>query len=532
VADGVQRPHRPGLLVILDGFAWGDPGHVCNAYEKANAPTFRRLRSTCPNVDLLNNGPDVGLPVGQMGNSEVGHLNIGAGRIVYQDFMRINNAIADGSFSSHLAPAFDHVRRSGGRLHIMGLLGPGGVHAHESHMAAALQAAATAGVRDVWVHPIGDGRDTPPVSARDYLWTLEGQVNAAGYDDKIIADFCGRYYAMDRDQRWERIEKAYRMYTKPTPYEPDAGEVGSISLALGDENAAGLGDEFVRPFALTVEGAIRPGDAVIWLNFRPDRSRQMTRAFMDPAFTGFPRKKLDDIVWVCMTQYDQSFAKWPGVHVAFPPTAVENCLAEHLSKLGLSQYHIAETEKYAHVTYFLNGGREQPFEGETRELVPSPKVATYDLKPEMSAGEVTDKLLWALGSGGHDFVVVNFANPDMVAHTGKMEPTVRAVEFVDNCLNRIVSVATELGFVTLITADHGNCEEMCKVNPDGSPGEPVTKHTMNPSPLILVNGPAGATLRPGRLENVSPTLLDLMGLPIPPEMTAKSLLVRDGVGNP
>jgi 2,3-bisphosphoglycerate-independent phosphoglycerate mutase len=522
------KPRQPGLLVVFDGLAWGDPKHPCNAVALARTPTLDRLRATCPATELLNNGPAVGLPPGQMGNSEVGHLNIGAGRVVHQDFMRINNAIRDGTFGRHLQPAFDHVRRTGGRLHLMGLLGPGGVHAHESHMAAALRAAAAAGIRDVWVHPIGDGRDTPPTSARGYLATLEGQVKAAGV--ARVADFVGRYYAMDRDNRWERTEAAYRLYTQAAPAGP-AHRPADAAAAVAEAGQAGETDEFVRPRAIAADGTVRSGDAVVWLNFRPDRSRQMTRAFMDPDFQGFRRDKVEDLAWVCMTQYDKSFAGWPGLHVAFPPVAVEDCLAEHLSKLGLTQFHVAETEKYAHVTYFLNGGREAPFAGEDRHLVPSPKVATYDLQPEMSAGEVTDKLLWAMGSGGYDFCVVNFANPDMVGHTGKLDATVRAVEFVDNCLDRVVSVATELGFVTLITADHGNAEEMCKIRADGSKGEPVTKHTMNPSPLLVVNGPKGLRLRDGgSLENVSPTLLDLMGLPIPPAMTAKSLAVRDPPG--
>jgi 2,3-bisphosphoglycerate-independent phosphoglycerate mutase len=291
--------------------------------------------------------------------------------------------------------------------------------------------------------------------------------------------------------------------------------------------AAGKGDEFLEPACLLPDGAIRDGDAVLWLNFRPDRSRQMTRAVMDPAFAGFARQPLKDVPWVCMTQYDASFAAWPNVAVAYPPQSVADTLAEHVSKLGLTQFHTAETEKYAHVTYFLNGGREAPWPGETRRLVPSPKVATYDLKPEMAAGEVTDEVLQAMGSGGYDLVVVNFANPDMVGHTGKLDATNRAVEFTDNCVQRCVAVATELGFVTLLTADHGNCEEMCKVNADGSRGDPVTKHTLNPVPLIAVNAGEGVRLADGgALENVAPTLLDLMGLPKPAAMTARSLVVR------
>ena len=442
-------------------------------------------------------------------------------RVVYQDFMRINNAVRDGSFGHRpaLRSAFEHVRHTGGRLHFFGLLGPGGVHAHEGHFGAALKAAARAGLQHVYVHPIGDGRDTPPKSADGYVRTLEAQIAEAGVGR--IADFVGRYYALDRDNRWERIEAAYRLYAS------GAGRTAEdVHAALASAYSAGETDEFVKPISIERDGAVRKGDAVVWLNFRPDRSRQMTRAFMDPGFTGFARQKVPDVAWVCMTQYDATF-QWPGVHVAFPPEPVPDCLAEHVSKAGLTQFHTAETEKYAHVTYFLNGGREAAFPGEHRLLVPSPKVATYDLQPEMSAGPVTDEVLKAMGSGGYDLVVVNFANPDMVGHTGKLEPTIKAVEFTDNCIQRCVAVATELGFVTLITADHGNCEEMCRVNRDGSRGEPITKHTLNPVPLIAVNAGEGVTLAPGgALENVAPTLLDLMGLPRPAAMTARSLVVR------
>ena len=516
---GVQ-PKRPGLLVILDGFAFGDPKDICNAVEIARTPTFDRLRKECPVADLACMGERVGLPAGQMGNSEVGHLNIGAGRVVDQDFVRINKACKAGTLGDVPAfqAAFAHVRRTKGRLHFIGLLGPGGVHAHEDHFGAALKAAAKAGVKDVWVHPIGDGRDTPPASAGGYLHTLERQMRDAGVGR--VADFVGRYYAMDRDSRWERIQAAYDLYAQ------GKGRAAKDAHdALAQAAAAGETDEFVKPSSIDPAGAVRKGDAVVWLNFRPDRSRQMTRAFMDPAFAGFPRTQAPDLLWVCMTQYDKSFSAWPGLHVAYGPQQVPDCLAEHLSKLGLSQFHAAETEKYAHVTYFLNGGREAPFAGEERKLVPSPKVATYDLQPEMSAGPLTDEVLHALGSGGHDFVVVNYANPDMVGHTGKLEPTVKAVEFVDNCLHRLTSVATELGFVTLITADHGNAEKMCKVV-DGRRGEPITKHTTNPVPLLLVNGGGAKLAAGGALENVAPTLLELMGLPIPPAMTAKSLVVR------
>jgi 2,3-bisphosphoglycerate-independent phosphoglycerate mutase len=518
---GPVQPQRPGLLVVLDGFSFGDPTNICNAFELAKTPTFDRLRREAALTMLECGGERVGLPKGQMGNSEVGHLNIGAGRVVYQDFMRINNDVRDGRFGQ--APAFQeafaHVKRTKGRLHLMGLLGPGGVHAHEAHFGAALKAAAKAGLRDVYVHPIGDGRDTPPTSAKQFLATLEKQMQEAGVGK--VATFVGRYYAMDRDNRWERIKEAYDLYTQGTGR---AARTAHDALVLAESNKET--DEFVKPTLVDPQGVVRAGDAVLWLNFRPDRSRQVTRAFMDPRFGEFSRAQLAELVWVCMTQYDKSFEGWPGLRVAYGQQQVPECLAEHLSRLGLTQFHTAETEKYAHVTYFLNGGREAPFEGESRKLVPSPKVATYDLQPEMSAGPLTDEVLHAMGSGGYDFVVVNYANPDMVGHTGKLEPTVKAVEFVDNCVNRLVSVATELGFVTLITADHGNCEEMCKVV-DGRRGEPVTKHTTNPVPLIVVNGGKGLTLRDGgALENVAPTLLDLMGLPKPDAMTAKSLVAR------
>ncbi len=515
-----KKGHRPGLLVILDGFAFGDPDHVCNAFELAATPTFDRLRRDCPVVELACSGEAVGLPPNQMGNSEVGHLNIGAGRLVPQDLMRINQACKDGTLAARFEKAFAHVRRTKGRLHFIGLLGPGGVHAHELHFSGALEAAAKAGIRDVWVHPIGDGRDTPPQSAKGYLATLEGQMKEAGVGR--IADFVGRYYAMDRDNRWERVETAYFLYTNA-----QGRQARDVHDALAQGYANGENDEFVQATTIDPNGAVRPGDAVVLLNFRPDRSRQMTRAFMDGSFAGFQRKKVDNVHWTCMTRYDVTFMAYPDLSVAFPPETVHGTLAEYISKLGLSQYHIAETEKYAHVTYFLNGGHEPPFAGEDRHLVPSSKVATYDLKPEMMAGEVTDKLLWALGSGGYDFVVVNYANPDMVGHTGKLDATIKAVEFIDNCINRVTAVATELGFVTLITADHGNCEEMCKPTKEGGRGEPVTKHSLNPVPLLAVNAGRDVGLRDGgALENVAPTLLELMGLPVPKEMTAPSLVQR------
>ncbi len=519
--------HRPALLVILDGFGFGDPDHPCNAVELANTPTLDKLRAESPWTFIDNNQHHVGLPEGQMGNSEVGHLNIGAGRIVYQDFLRINKAIEDTEFGNNDAyqAAFDHVRSTGGRLHLFGLLGPGGVHAHEDHFAAALKAAASARIDEVFVHPILDGRDTDPRSAAGFLDTLTTQMTRA--NNGTIADIVGRYYAMDRDQRWERVQSAYDLYTgaAATRDAPDA------QAALAAAYLAGEDDEFAAATRIDPNGAVREGDACIWLNFRPDRSREMTRAFMDPAFTGFDRTPPSNLLWVCTTQYDDAFVAWPGIHIAYPPSRPTGTLGEHIAGLGMRQLRIAETEKYAHVTYFFSGGRETPFEGEDRILIPSPQVATYDLQPEMNAGEVTDRLLHAMGSEDYDLMVVNYANPDMVGHTGNLDAAVQMMEFMDNCLNRLVSVAGELGYLVLITSDHGNCEEMCKVADDGGRGDRVTAHSMEPSPLIAVHAGVGVSLRSGgALCNVAPTLLDLMGLPIGAEMTAKSLVHRSALG--
>lgn len=514
--------HTPALLVILDGFGFGDPNHPCNAVALADTPCLDRLRAQQPWVEIDNNQHHVGLPPGQMGNSEVGHLNIGAGRVVYQDFLRINKDIEDGRYAQDDAwqDALGHLKRTGGRLHLMGLLGPGGVHAHENHFRAALQAAA--GV-ETWVHPITDGRDTDPRSALDFLRTLEADIAQHG---GAIADVVGRYYAMDRDKRWERTEAAYRLYAGQSATDLGRFEASNAAAAVEAAYARGEDDEFILPTIVNSDGAVRPGDAVVWLNFRPDRSRQMTRAFMDRDFMGFQRVAPTDVMWVCTTQYDDDFATWPMVRIAYPPSRPTMTLGEHIGNLGLRQLRIAETEKYAHVTYFLSGGREEPFPGEERVLIPSPKVATYDLQPEMSAGEVTDRILHAMGSEDFDLIIVNYANPDMVGHTGNLPAAIEMMGFIDNCLNRLTSVATELGYVTLITSDHGNCEEMCKCNDDGSAGDRVTNHSMGPSPLIAVNAGDIALSEGGALCNVAPTLLDLMGLPVPPEMTAGSLVKR------
>ncbi len=511
---------KPALLIILDGFGFGDPEHPCNAVALADTPCLDRLREECPWVEIDNNQHHVGLPEGQMGNSEVGHLNIGAGRVVYQDFLRINKAIEEDVFGENPAyvQAFEHVERTGGRLHLMGLLGTGGVHAHEDHFAAALWAAEEAGIQEVYVHPIGDGRDTDPRSAKEFMRTLLLQCESAGVG--TVASYVGRYYAMDRDQRWERVEHAYRLYTEGIGH-----RARDPIAAVTDAYDRGEDDEFATATLIESDGIIQGGDAVIWLNFRPDRSRQMTRAFKQPDFAHFEAKH-PEVLWVCTTQYDDAFLRFPDLAIAYPPERPTGTLGEHIAALGLRQLRIAETEKYAHVTYFLSGGREEPFEGEERVLVPSPKVATYDLSPEMSAGEVTDRLLHAMGSEDFDLLIVNFANPDMVGHTGDLQAGIQMMGFMDNCLDRLTTVATELGYVTLITSDHGNCEEMCKCNPDGSAGDRLTAHSMGPSPLIAVNAGDIKLEEGGALCNVAPTLLELMGLPIGPEMTAKSLVRR------
>lgn len=510
----------PALLVILDGFGFGEPDHPCNAVALADTPCLDRLRAQAPWVEIDNNQHHVGLPPGQMGNSEVGHLNIGAGRVVYQDFLRINKQIEEGVFGTNEAYRAALAQAKGGRLHLMGLLGPGGVHAHESHFEAALQAAAAAGVQEVFVHAVTDGRDTDPRSARAFMQTLLDQCQAAGVGK--VATVVGRYFAMDRDQRWDRVEAAYRLYAH------GEGHVAKDALAaIDDAYARNEDDEFLQATVVEPEGTLHDGDAVIWLNFRPDRSREITRAFKQPDFDAFDVASRPDVTWVCTTQYDDRFVGWDGLHVAYPPSRPTMTLGEHISNLGLRQLRIAETEKYAHVTYFLSGGREEPFAGEERVLIPSPKVATYDLQPEMSAGEVTDRILHAMGSEDFDLIIVNYANPDMVGHTGNLDAGIEMMAFMDNCLNRLTSVAAELGYLALITSDHGNCEEMCKCNDDGSAGDRVTNHSMGPSPLIAVNAGNIRLAEGGALCNVAPTLLDLMGLPIPAEMTAASLVRRE-----
>ncbi len=497
----------PTTLIIMDGFGLGreQPG---NAVAGANTPVLDGLFATCAHTTLSASGLDVGLPDGQMGNSEVGHTNIGGGRVVYQDLPRITRAIEDGTFFENPAycAAMDAALASGGSLHLYGLLSDGGVHSHTTHLWALLKMARIRGLKKVYIHAFLDGRDVSPTSGKDFVAQTMAKCREIGVGK--IATVMGRYYAMDRDKRWDRVEQAYdAMVYGQGVQNPDPVD------AVAKSYAAGVTDEFVEPVVCDSQGVISDNDSIIFFNFRPDRAREITRVFVDPAFDGFQRE-LFPLTYVCTTEYD---ATMPNVRVAFPRIRVANGLGEYLSKMGMTQLRIAETEKYAHVTFFFNGGVEEVFPGEDRVLVASPKVATYDLQPEMSAYEVTDKCVERIQSGNYDVVILNFANCDMVGHTGVYEAAVKAVETVDECVGRVVDATRAMGGIAMITADHGNAEEMRK--PDGSP---MTAHTTNLVPFILVG--TDARLHPGRLADIAPTMLDLMGLACPPEMDGKSLI--------
>jgi 2,3-bisphosphoglycerate-independent phosphoglycerate mutase len=497
-------------LVILDG--WGlYPGREGNAVRLARTPVMDRLLATYPNATLITCGEAVGLPAGQMGNSEVGHLNLGAGRIVYQDLTRIDKAVADGSIGKNrvLQAAFERARQKG-TLHFIGLLSPGGVHSHEHHLHAMLRLAAESGVKRTRVHAFLDGRDTPPRSAMKSIEATEAVLHAI--PGGAIATVSGRFFAMDRDKRWDRTEKAYRAMVLG-----EGRAARSASKALEDAYARGENDEFVEPTVIEgADGSIRDGDTIVAINFRPDRMRQISRALADPAFQEFPRPwKPGDLHYVTMTEYDETYP-YP---VIFTDEPLKRTLGEIVSEAGIRQLRIAETEKYAHVTYFFNGSEETPFSQEDRVLIPSPKVSTYDQKPEMSAVEVTDELERRLAGGAYGFFVLNFANADMVGHTGVLEAAVRAVETVDACLGRVLAAVGRLGGVALVTADHGNAEQML----DPTTGGPHTAHTLNPVP-VLVAGGEPHPLRSGILADVAPTILRLLDLAAPPEMTGKDLL--------
>ncbi|NBR27559.1 MAG: 2,3-bisphosphoglycerate-independent phosphoglycerate mutase [Betaproteobacteria bacterium] len=506
----------PVLLIILDGF-----GHreECdnNAICQARKPHWNFFWKTCPHTTIDASEQWVGLPAAQMGNSEVGHLNIGSGRVVYQDYTRIEAAIASGEFNTNpvLSKAVETARSNGTTLHILGLLSPGGVHSHEAQVAAMLEMAVKGGVKDVCVHAFLDGRDTPPRSAEASLVQLQKKCDEL--KGGRIASVVGRYYAMDRDQRWERVQEAYDLLTAGKASFQAANAVD----ALRDAYARGENDEFVKATAIVPAGGapapIKDGDAVVFMNFRADRARQMTRALTDPAFSGFTRARTPKLGYYCtLTSYGEDFSHLPA---AFGAQSVANGFGEYVSKLGLKQLRIAETEKYAHVTYFFNGGIETAYPGEDRVLVPSPKVATYDLKPEMSAYEVTDKLVAAIEAKKYDAIVCNFANGDMVGHTGILSAATRAIEVLDECLGRVIKAMQAIGGEVLITADHGNAETML----DEINHQPHTAHTLNLVPALYI-GRKAKIADGGALRDVAPTLLKMMGVPQPAEMTGKPLI--------
>jgi len=502
---------KPVVLCIMDGWGYREDA-TANAVALGQTPTYDRIMATCPNNLLVTHGPDVGLPKGQMGNSEVGHTNIGAGRVVAMDLGAIDLAVEDGSFALNAAfRAFiDRLRASAGTAHLMGVVSNGGVHAHIVHLIAAATAITDAGV-PVAIHAITDGRDVAPESAAGFIAELHARLPRGAF----IATVIGRYWAMDRDNRWDRVARAYHaMVHGKGAAAPDAATAVARSYAKGEK------DEFIAPSIVGAFGGARDGDGFFCLNFRADRAREILAAIGDPAFAGFDRGSLPK--WAAllgMVDYSTAHDAW--FSAAFPKRTVVNTLGAWVAAHGSKQFRLAETEKYPHVTFFLNGGREEPQVGEVRCMAPSPKVATYDLQPEMSSVEVTDHLVAAIGAG-YDLIVVNYANPDMVGHTGSLPAAILAVESVDRGLARVLPALQAAGGAMILTADHGNCELMV----DPVTGQPHTSHTTNPVPVALIGGPAGARLRPGRLADLAPTLLDLMGLPLPPEMTGHSLIVR------
>ncbi len=506
---------KPVMLMILDGFGI-NPNEKGNAIAVANTPNIDKLKKTWPTTIIHTSGLDVGLPEGQMGNSEVGHTNIGAGRIVYQDLTRITKSIADGDFFSikEFSEAIENCKKNNSKLHIMGLLSDGGVHSHMRHLFAILELAKRKDFEDVYVHCFMDGRDTPPTSGESYIAKLEEKMKEKGVGK--IATIEGRFYAMDRDKRWNRIQEAYDAMVNGIGEEASSA-LGAIEASYQKE----VFDEFVKPTVIcngdTPVAKIEDNDSVIFFNFRPDRAREITRTLVDKDFNEFETKKMN-LFFVCFTQYDETM---PNVKIAFKPESLVNTFGEYISKNGLRQLRIAETEKYAHVTFFFNGGEEKEYDGEDRVLVPSPKVETYDLKPEMSALEVTDKVVEAINSGKYDSIILNYANPDMVGHTGSLEAAVKAVETIDGCVGRVVEAIEKQNGVLIITADHGNAEQMI----DYKTGEPQTAHTTNPVPLILV-GLEGVKLKEGKLADLAPTMLDIMELEKPQEMTGESLIEK------
>jgi 2,3-bisphosphoglycerate-independent phosphoglycerate mutase len=506
----------PVVLLILDGFGYREEIED-NAIAQAKKPNWDRLWQQYPHMLINASEGHVGLPEGQMGNSEVGHLNIGAGRIVFQDFERINNAISSGEFNQQTAllEAVNTAKKEDKALHIFGLVSDGGVHSHQDHIYAMIKMAALQGLNKIYVHAFLDGRDTPPISAKGYLQSLEDQIKKIGAGK--IASICGRYYAMDRDKRWERVEPAYKLLTE------GVGEFTAATAleALEAAYVRGENDEFVKATAIRANGEaplfVDDGDVVVFMNFRSDRARQMTSCFLNPVFDGFKRNKRPALGgYYTLTTYDKNEKQ---AKVVFEPNEVKNTFGEYIANLGLKQLRIAETEKYPHVTFFFNGGEETVFKGEDRILIPSPKVATYDLQPEMSAFEVTDKLEEAILSKQYGAVICNFANCDMVGHTGKISAAIKAVETLDACVGRVVAAAQAVGAEVIITADHGNVELMQDLEND----QPHTQHTTNVVPLLYVGRPAKMA-NSGALSDISPSMLKIMGLPQPAEMTGKALM--------
>ena len=509
---------KPVVLMVLDGYGLNDRTEG-NAIAMANTPVMDKLMKECPFQKGYASGLAVGLPDGQMGNSEVGHMNIGAGRIIYQDLTRITKDIEDGTFfkNEELLEAMENCKKNDSDLHLFGLLSDGGVHSHLSHVYGLLEMAKQQGVSKVYVHAFLDGRDTPPASAKGFVETLENKMAEIGVGK--VASLSGRYYAMDRDNNWDRVEKAYDSLVTG-----DGIKAESATQALQESYDNGKTDEFVEPTVICKDGQplslVKANDSVIFFNFRPDRAREITRAFCADEFDGFDRGTRKNVTYVCFTEYDGTI---PNKTVAFHKVELTNTFGQFLADNGKTQARIAETEKYAHVTFFFNGGVEEPNKGEERILVKSPKVATYDLKPEMSAYEVCDKLVDAIKSEKYDVIVINFANPDMVGHTGVQAAAIKAVEAVDECVGKAVAALKEVDGQMFICADHGNAEQLI----DYETGEPFTAHTTNPVPFILVNADPAYGLREGGcLADIAPTLIELMGMEQPKEMTGKSLLIK------
>lgn len=495
--------------MILDGFGYNESDYG-NAIRAAKMPNLDKIKETCPKTIIGASGLDVGLPDGQMGNSEVGHTNIGAGRIVYQPLMRITNAVRDGSFYKNeaLCSAMENCKKNDSVLHILGLLSDGGVHSHLEHIFGLIDMAKENGLSKVYLHCFMDGRDVPPSSGKSYVEKLEAKLSETGIGK--IASVGGRYYGMDRDKRWDRVERHYKaLVLGDAPFEENAAEAVQRSY---DE---GITDEFIVPFICEKDAGIKDGDSVIFANFRPDRAREMTRAIVDEEFSGFERTA-KKVCYVCMAQYDETLE---NVKVAFPPLVLEDTFGEYIAKKGLKQLRIAETEKYAHVTFFFNGGVEACYENEDRDLIASPNVATYDLQPEMSAYLVTEKLLEELDKNEHDVIILNYANTDMVGHTGVFSAAVAACEAVDECLGKVCEKVKELGGTVLITADHGNADVMLAKD-----GTPFTAHSTNPVPFIVFNHECELREH-GVLADIAPTMLKLLGLPRPESMTGKSIIL-------